>query len=561
MIKFMTLPQQKLWKIDGDPNKNPSRELNSNYGYSDDSVYKESKFVTCDGIHDIRRALMSGNADYIACSMRNSLVWDAPLMERVEAEIAAVNVISADWLCLVAEGVTVEGKWLAAAFFDTERTLTPDRGRNCIVRTSGTFYVFNVTKLRSLGVFPLSNSDFVEMVNELIVIGYANGLGTLQTDRLFPCFADQRSLNYVSLEEQVGRVNAVEFLSNSKMSADELTIPRRCELLREWVRDVTRALAPIHSLSFVVRSIFKRPFLLRRCLISIDYIGRSLDIPVEIVIATDIDPKKADDAISDLSADFPNLRFVRADGNSEPGHSRVRNLIAGIKATTGSRVAIIDDDDFYTPDAVGAFTMSCRNDHLVLFDTQIVNEKWDNSGVKAQRELISYGYRHEARGWIETVTGYNSIPLCGIIHPGNFARAVIEEYEFRFDYSEDFALHLMTFTHRLRPPMMVLGVLGAFQSHRVGDDNVSTVEDRTPWVLDVGNGTYQLLIERGYAFEVIGGEAIPGARPSQEEVEIMKGDLARTSAALRDTTALLARTSAQLRKLQRERITAYSGED
>lgn len=552
MIKFMTLPQQKSWKIDGDPHHPVAIENNKNDVDVASQKAERYNFVASDGIHDIRHEMMSGKDDYIVCSNRNSIIWDLPLVERVEAEIAAMNAISIDWLCLVADGLTIDGKRLAAAFFDAERTLTPDRGRNCVVQTSGLFYVFNVARLQRLGLLSLPNVDFVEMVNQLIIIGYANGLASLQTDRLYPCFADQRRLGYVGLEEQVGRVNAIEFLSDSKISVNELTISRRCELLREWVQNVARELAPNHTLSFVIRSIFKRPFLLRRCLISIDYICRSLDMPVEIVITTDIDPKKADDAIAELEVDFPNLRFVRADGNSETGHSRVRNLVAGIKATTGTRVAIIDDDDFYTPEAVGAFSMSCRSDHLVLFDTQIVNEKWDTSGVKAQRELISYGYRHQARGWVETVSGYNSIPLCGVIYPGDFARAVIEEYEFRFDYSEDFVFHLMTFTHRLRSPLMVLGVLGAFQSHRVGDDNVSTVEDRTPWVLDVGNGTYQLLIERGYAFEVLGGESLSSSNPSREEVEIMKGELARTSAALRDTTATLARTTAELRRMQRE---------
>lgn len=537
MIEFMAVPHQKVWKI------------------NDNSILPPSSAVfTCDGMHEIRRKLVSGSAEYIVCSVRNGIVWDLPLINRVEHEISAIERAGINWLCLTADGVTLGGQHLAAAFFDREPTLVPDRGRRCVVQSAGTIYVINVKNFRKLGLKSLANDDFVKFMNHLIILGYSERMCTIYTDQLYPCFAEHRDLCYQDLDVTLASVNETVFHPRPQIDFHTEHSADRTSLLRSWVEEAERALVTPHIISFVVRSIFKRPFMLRRCLISIDYLRRSIECPVEVVIATDVSETVYKSEIAKLSSEFPGLLFVVADGNSEPGYSRVRNLIAGIKATSGSRVCIIDDDDFYTTDAIAAFTVACKSpcEQLVLFDTQIVVEKWTLNGGKTERELLSYGGRYPAKDWMYTLRGSNSIPLCGVIHPGKFARQVAAEYDFKYDFSEDFIFHLMAFAHHKRPPVVLVETLGAFQSHRVGDDNVSTVEDRTPWVADVGNGIHQLLIERGYNFDAIcGNEAFNGAIGERESIELLSSELERTREALVQSTRMLAQATVQLRRAGR----------
>ena len=91
-------------------------------------------------------------------------------MKRVVKEIEAVNAAGIDWLCLVADGMTIEGQHLSAAFFEKEPTLIPDRGRRCVVQTAGSLYVLNVKNIRQIGMASIPNLDFVELVNQLTVL-------------------------------------------------------------------------------------------------------------------------------------------------------------------------------------------------------------------------------------------------------------------------------------------------------------------------------------------------------------------------------------------------------
>jgi hypothetical protein len=299
-----------------------------------------------------------------------------------------------------------------------------------------------------------------------------------------------------------------------------------------------------HSFSFVIRTLLSRSHLLQRCLISIEYLRSSLGIPVEIVLASDVNEAAIDAAVHDLMDKFPKLTFTIArSGESGGGYSRVRNLIAGLKASAGTRVCIIDDDDYYTPEAVSAFAQACEfgTDRLIIFDTQIILEKWISAGVKPHKEIVGYRQRFEARDWTTTLRGSNSIPLCGLIHPGWFVRQVAHEYTYDFDLSEDFVFHLMCFSHPRRPPIHVVGDLCAYQSHRDADDNVSNAEDRTGWVVDTGNGLYQLLFERGRTFDAISGaEVSVGEVSARDRIAFLEAELTRSNRSLVRATELLA---------------------
>jgi hypothetical protein len=182
------------------------------------------------------------------------------------------------------------------------------------------------------------------------------------------------------------------------------------------------------------------------------------------------------------------------------------------------------------PQAISAFVHACEfgTEWLILFDTQVVIEKWTATGVKPHREIIGYGQRYYAKLWSATLRASNSIPLCGVIHPGCFVRQVACEYVYDFDLSEDFVFHIMCFAHPNRPSIKVIEELCAHQSHRTGEDNVSNVEDRTGWAAETGNGLYQLLFQRGRTFEVISaGETNAGEVSVRERIEFLEAEITR----------------------------------
>jgi hypothetical protein len=492
---------------------------------------------------DLMRAISSAHEDYLVFSPRPGLIWDRNLVLRVERELAAFESLGIPWFCLSADGLAFDGAQYTAAFFNNEPTLVPDRGRRLIVQSAGTIYAIKASILRTLGLQRVSGADLVLSINNMIIIAYGRGFGSFFTSGLYPCIAEHRSLSYVGIEEQLIRLDLGALLQPT--DSCEL-FPRevsRRYLLGAWVETLSSVLAVKHRFSFVIRTLFRRQHLLRRCLISIDYIRRSLGIFVEIVLASDADDLEGDSNVHELALAFPYMTFVIADGRKGKGYSRVRNLIAGLQKSTGTRVCIIDDDDYYTPEAVASFAQACEfgTEQLVIFDTQIIVEKWTSAGVKHHKEVVRYGELFKANLWTTTLRGSNSIPLCGIIHPGWFIREVAQQYVYDFDLSEDFVLHLICLTHPNRPTVKVVDGVGAHQSHRVGDDNVSVAKDRTKWVLDTGNGLYQFLFRERRTLDVVSaGEVNAGEVSAHDRVRRLEAELARSNQAHTRATEALA---------------------
>jgi energy-coupling factor transporter ATP-binding protein EcfA2 len=550
-VGILTLARQILWN---DLTEMPAEyAIGAGVSPDDNAPPWTTSFRIYGSAADLMRAIATSQEDYLVFSPRPGLIWDRNLVLRIERELAAFESLSIPWFCLSADGLAFDGTQYAAAFFNNEPTLVPDRGRRLIVQTAGTIYVFKVPVFRELGARRVAGTDLVLFINNMIVIAYGRGFGSFFTSGLYPCISEHRSLPYVGIEEQLISLDLGVLLNPA--DSHEL-FPRevsRRYLLGAWVETLSSVLAVKHRFSFVIRTLFRRQHLLRRCLISIDYIRRSLGIFVEIVLASDTDEPEGNSSVHELSLEFPHMTFVVADGRKGNGYSRVRNLIAGLQKSTGTRVCIIDDDDYYTPEAVVSFAKSCEfgAEQLVIFDTQIIVEKWTSAGVKFHKEIVQYGELFRAKLWTVTLRGSNSIPLCGIIHPGWFIRQVAQEYVYDFDLSEDFVFHLICLTHPNRPTVKVVEGVGAHQSHRVGDDNVSVVQDRTKWVLDTGNGLYQFLFMERRSLDVVsGGEVNAGEVSAHDRVKSLEIELARSNQAHSRATealaGLIARTTGRM---------------
>lgn len=453
------------------------------------------------GIVQTIRRLLKGNSGvkYLAFSLRPEIIWDENLAARILRELSHFEAHCSNWLVLSAHGRNLSEDEFVSAHFNYEPDLIPTRGRKPVVLTSGLLYVVNIEKFGKY-FSALSWSDEVEeTINVAIAMGYLDGTASYFTDRLFPCLLGRRNLSLSSSAIWTERVTYLIHYGDSPGAENR----------REFKIRLLNALLPNEDvpsrlkLTFVIRTIFNRQHLLQRCLISVEYIRRSLGVPVEIVIASDIGAMKSGQSVSALRESFPHLEFVSADGNLELGVSRVRNLKAGIKASTGDWVCIIDDDDYYLTHACSVLEKLLEPGFsgLLLLNAQIVNERWTKTTWKYQKEITSYGTVYDSKEWAKIYTGVNALPLSSVVHPGSYVRRIISEYEFRYDLSEDFIFHLLVFSHPSRPAVAVSLGVSVHQSHRSLSDNVSTNVDRAGWCLDTGNGLYDLLFGQDRQFE------------------------------------------------------------
>lgn len=503
-IEILTSPSQRQWELDVSRDRSIA-----------DIVVAAVK--TTSGWIDVINALKASTADYAVLSTHDGIIWDDNLVLRIAAQLRTMSAVPASWLCLAADGADARDNRYATGYYGAAPSLSPDRGLHPIMQTCGSLLVVHVKSFREALEHVHPSVGLIEFLNTAIISSSSRGTGSFFCGALYPVFSGVPTLEYRSASDHLAD-HAIS--SNDRLLA--LMAPSQLmTMLSDWMDTYARTAFSDIVTSFVVRTVFNRPEMLRRCLISIEYIRTSLDIPIEVVIASDAARDLADKTLDDLRAGFPAIRFVFADGSQERGVSRVRNLLAGIKTTSGGRVAIIDDDDYYAPMAVAFFRQSLLYgaEELTVFDTQIVRERWRHNGIKHQVEILSYGQRYDAAQWAVTLTGTNSIPFCGVIHPGWFARHIAHLYAFDYDFSEDFIFHLHCFASSRRPRVRTMSGLGAFQSHRMAGDNVSTVEDRTKWTVDTGNGLFQLLFDAGYTLDRAGAGVLHHDEPKQLAIE------------------------------------------
>ena len=356
MLRIEVLPKQVLSdrKLPACQDDVASKALPGTGGPKDGDCGPLSySFASSAGIVQALRTLHRSPIDvqYLAFSLRDEIVWDEALARRIIAEIRYFSSTYPDWLLLAANGRDAKDREFSAAYFHYEPDLTPSRDRHAIGAASGLLYVFNLRVLRELGQLTISTSQIENSINAAIIRGYLRDKASFFSPRLFPCFLGMRYLSVPSLTEIFHWTFATVKAAEQAETGRELNMFE----VEEKFHAVVDAISVSRTISFVVRTLFRRPYLLNRCLISIDYIRRSLGVPVQVVLASDVDVRVARELIPEIKNHFPGIQLVLADGSREVGVSRVRNLKAGIKASTGELACIIDDDDYYLPSACSEF--------------------------------------------------------------------------------------------------------------------------------------------------------------------------------------------------------------
>lgn len=297
------------------------------------------------------------------------------------------------------------------------------------------------------------------------------------------------------------------------------------------------------SLSIITRTRFARPHLLERLLASITRARRD-DTRIEVVLSSDAPRARCKAALGELAKKFPALA-LRLSHNAPAGHSRVTNLLAGVRAASGEYVAIVDDDDHVDLFAFEAMTralfLGARP--LMVAGSAVHDEEWietpSGRHVLARRaERASY----PAAGWRRMFDGVNRLPVCALVMPRRRLLARLDDFAFRHDLSEDYALHLLVLTDPALPEVVELPGTFGHVSMRPGESHSMTLEDRRPWVRDIAR--YLADLTRSAAVAGPGKWALLAGRESAET--------ATAAASIAELQAALAARDRELRLMRLE---------
>jgi len=271
--------------------------------------------------------------------------------------------------------------------------------------------------------------------------------------------------------------------------ARESAVTRPVIPLLDTIRELTVPAATPMSLSIVTRTTFSRNHLLRRLLSTLTRARHDLDIRLEVVLSTDIDEEKACAIFEALQAEFPELE-LQLKHNSELfyPHSRVNNLLGGIKAARNDYVAIIDDDDFVDIEALRAIADArfLGNDPLLVMSSQVRNETWCKAGnMRWQLESSSSEKVYHSDNIHHMFKGLNQLPVCALIAPRVWIQHRVKDVHLRHDLSEDYTIYLALLCAPDLPSLLTYQDFFCLISSRDDGSNTITMTDRRPWVRDI----------------------------------------------------------------------------
>lgn len=439
------------------------------------------------------------DTDSLVIIRNPDLVLDPGLPGRIAAALAALAPLDGRWSLAAAGGLTPSGARVCALYSSATPFLPTPGGPKPLLDPLPDLVLANAEWLRRLaGAGPALPDSGFEIV--LAIQGYLDGrvavflpqlaagvdgalrprdLGKLRLD-LRDWFAED--LPGHEIPTLMGPVR----IEPPRPPQDD---PRPPAARRDLTEAIDAAIAP-HctplALSIVTRTRFTRPHLLDRLLTSITRARRDAD-QIEVVLSSDADLARCQAALADLRRKFVNLD-LRLRHNAVAGHSRVTNLLAGLRAARHDHVAVMDDDDYVDLFAFEEMGKALFLGARPLMATGAVVHDEDWTGTPSGRHVLTRSTersRYPANGWRDMFGGVNRLPVCALVMPRATLLARLEAFDFRHDLSEDYALWLLLLTDPALPEIVELPGAFGHISLRAGEAHSVTMEDRRPWVRDI----------------------------------------------------------------------------
>ena len=454
-------------------------------------------------------------------SRNPKLVLDDSLRQRVTEVIDELDSFKSEWVLASAGGLGLLQERYCSLYSSEQPFLMLTRVVRPIIDTMLDLYILDAAFAREhLAAGAISRGHFFEL--GIILSGYEAGRLSLFMPKLAAGVDGPfRTRDYDGMSREANAClrdlscrTKIETLSGPIMveaasAADTVThLPSQDRPSPFARRDLNAAIErtrdrhlPVLSISIVTRTRFGRPHLLRRLLTSITRaLTESAD--VEVVLSTDVARDQAEAGFADVRSDFPALSLTLAV-NKNLRHSRVENMLGGIRAASREYIWIVDDDDYVD---IFAFqflrrTLFGSDRPLIVAESQVHKEAWDLSSESFPVLKSSEPDLHwRAHGWRHLFTGVNQLPICNVIAPRVFLTRCIDSFDFRYDLSEDYALFLLLLTSPSLPSIVELNKVVAHISIRESGENSVTLKDRSGWTRDIA----------GYLFDLMHGSGQKG---------------------------------------------------
>ena len=478
-----------------------------------------SEINQCDGasLLEIIKSITMRFADgYIIVSKNPKLVIDNYLKERILVAFDKCESLIGKFALMTADGIGFDEKVYSSVYASNEPQVIVDADLCPIADTGEDLYIAEIKSTASfLETCSVEPSYFFE--TGLILHGYKNGKISLYNPYL-SCAVNGNKYGknysqYVLEAAQIlnkdegavfistfGKINltSVDILDASKPVPPENRPNPYLLLSREtYIKNTLNKFSREVTLSLVVRTQFKRMFLIRRLLSSVTR-ARCDAVKLEILLCSDVSLGLGQERIKILQKEFPDL-VLKLVNKKTSMHSRVENLINGVNAAETEYVWFVDDDDYVDLFIFTNFqkTLGIRKlSPLIFLNSQCHKETWIKTEseypVLKQSEALN---TWSSDAWKSLFIGHNQVPVCGAIIPTQFLKKCIKDFDFRFDLSEDYTIYLLIISHGEIPPIISEKYFGCHISIREGGDNSVTAEDRTQWTRDI----------HGYLFDIVSG--------------------------------------------------------
>lgn len=492
----------------------------------------------------------------VLCMIRNpSLVLDADLPARIGTAVGQLPPEDA-WALAGAGGLGLNDQRHLALYASHQPAIPVPCGPRPLLDVLPDLYLVNAPFARAC----LSGLDLLpETALEpyLVASGYLQARYSLLLDALSAGIDGSllpRDLTHLGreLEHLLGETlpdQSISTLSgpialseptHSARTVGSATKPTHIPSLAQATDLTIRQACALPSISIVTRTRFERPALLQRLLTSISR-ARPENIDLEVILSTDVDPGHAQRELTSLRRAFRNLD-LQLSRNTQPGPSRVTNLIGGIEAARHDYVLIVDDDDYLDLFAFDGLEPGFfgGNRPLVICESEVHEEAWEHpADGQPVLSTSTPQRRYPASGWRDLFSGVNQLPVCAMLMPRQALLARLAKHRLTHDLSEDYALFLLLLTDPDLPPIHESGHTLCHISVR-GTENSVTMPDRRPWVRDICGHLRGLTGPRGPCapgvWDLLSGQTVPPA----------------SEAAIADLRASLVARDADIRLLQNE---------
>jgi len=441
--------------------------------------------------------------EVLAVSRNPALVLDPGLPTRIAAALEMLAPLTGRWSLAAAGGLTPSGRRICALYSSETPFIPIHATPQPLTDPLPDLYLINAAWLR---ILLTRNRALPDTGFEIVIAtqGYLDGRAALYAPALTAGIdgalrpRDPVKLR-LDLQDWFAEVLAGEEISTlmgpvaierpaagpSAKPNDPRAPTARHDLAEAIDRVVEHHCQPL-SLSIVTRTRFTRPHLLERLLTSITRARRD-GVEIEVVLSSDAPLETCETALAELKAKFVNLT-LRLRHNPAEGHSRVTNLLAGLRAAAGTHVAIMDDDDyvdlFAFEEMQRALFLGARP--LMVTGSAVHDEEWTET--PSGRHILTRSTErmtYPASGWREMFGGVNRLPVCALVMPREQLLARLDTFAFEHDLSEDYTLFLLVLTDPALPEIIELPGIFGHISLRPGDGHSITMEDRRPWVRDI----------------------------------------------------------------------------